>query len=52
VPIKELHKMTEVQVKKELGIFPQLTWVETLKVLPQQHIIIFRKKDEDKAGKN
>ncbi len=52
VPIKELHKMTEAQVKKELGVFPQLSWVETLKVLPQQHIIIFRKNNEGEAGKN
>ncbi len=43
VPIKEVHKMSEAQVKKEVAVFPALTWVETLAVLPQQHIIIFRK---------
>ncbi|HEV7406075.1 MAG TPA: class I SAM-dependent methyltransferase [Chthoniobacteraceae bacterium] len=44
VPIKLVHKMSEAQVKKEMGAFPQLEWVETNPVLPQQHIIIFRKK--------
>jgi ubiquinone/menaquinone biosynthesis C-methylase UbiE len=40
--IKPLHKMTEAQVRKEMAIFP-LKWLETVEVLPQQHIIIFRK---------
>ncbi|MHA3770893.1 class I SAM-dependent methyltransferase [Verrucomicrobiota bacterium sgz303538] len=44
VPIKTVHKMTEAQVKKEMAIFPQLAWEQTLETLPQQHIIIFRKK--------
>jgi ubiquinone/menaquinone biosynthesis C-methylase UbiE len=43
VPIKEVHKMSEAQVKKEMSAFPSLEWVETSKVLPQQHIIFFRK---------
>jgi ubiquinone/menaquinone biosynthesis C-methylase UbiE len=43
VPIKEVHKMSEAQVKKEMTLHP-LEWVETLKVLPWQHIIIFKKK--------
>ena len=43
VPIKPLHKMTELQVKKEVSVHP-LEWVETIGVLPRQHIIIFRKK--------
>jgi len=43
VPIKPLHKMTEAQVKKEMSILP-LEWVETIGVLPRQHIIVFRKK--------
>lgn len=42
VPIKALHKMTEAQVKKEAA-FQGYTWVETLGVLPRQHIVIFRK---------
>jgi ubiquinone/menaquinone biosynthesis C-methylase UbiE len=43
VPIKEVHKMSEAQVKKEMTLHP-LEWVETLGVLPWQHIIIFKKK--------
>jgi len=43
VPIKPLHKMTEAQVRKEMGVHP-LEWVETIKVLPRQHIIIFKRK--------
>jgi ubiquinone/menaquinone biosynthesis C-methylase UbiE len=42
VPIKPLHKMTEAQVKKEMSALP-LEWVETIGVLPRQHIIVFRK---------
>lgn len=42
VPIKPLHKMSEAQVKKEMASWP-LEWSETLKVLPRQHIIVFRK---------
>jgi ubiquinone/menaquinone biosynthesis C-methylase UbiE len=42
VPIKLVHKMTEKQVRYEMSIQP-LRWVETLNVLPRQHIIIFRK---------
>ena len=44
VPIKEVHKMTEAQVKKEMALHPELEWVETKKELPQQHVIIFRRK--------
>ena len=44
VPIKEVHKMSEAQVKKEMAIHPELEFVVTKKELPQQHIIIFRKK--------
>jgi len=42
VPIKEVHKMSEAQVKKEMSVLP-LDWVETIGVLPRQHIIVFRK---------
>jgi len=42
VPIKPLHKMTEAQVKKEMSLFP-LDWLQTIEVLPRQHIIIFRR---------
>ncbi len=44
VAIKEVHKLTEAQVKKEMALHPELEWVETKKELPQQHIIIFRRK--------
>jgi SAM-dependent methyltransferase len=43
VPIKPLHKMTEMQVKREMSVLP-LDWVHTIEVLPRQHIIIFRKR--------
>jgi ubiquinone/menaquinone biosynthesis C-methylase UbiE len=43
VPIKPLHKMTEAQVRKEMSVHP-LAWVETITVLPRQHIIIFKRK--------
>lgn len=42
VPIKQVHKMTEAQVRKEMTLHP-LDWVETIGTLPQQHIIVFRK---------
>jgi ubiquinone/menaquinone biosynthesis C-methylase UbiE len=43
VPIKEVHKMSEKQVRKEMAPLP-LVWVETNRVLPWQHIIVFKKK--------
>jgi len=43
VPIKLVHKMTEAQVRKEMSVHP-LDWVETIGSLPQQHIIVFRRK--------
>lgn len=42
IPIKALHKMTQRQVKKELGAVG-LTWQQTKKVLPQQHVMEFSK---------
>jgi ubiquinone/menaquinone biosynthesis C-methylase UbiE len=42
VPIKPVHKMSEAQVKKEMQPLP-LRWVETLNILPRQHVILFRK---------
>lgn len=44
VPIKEVHKMTEAQIKKEVALHPELEWVETKRDLPQQHIVFFRRK--------
>jgi precorrin-6B methylase 2 len=40
--IKRLHKMTEAQVRREMEPFP-LRWVETLEILPTQHILVFEK---------
>jgi SAM-dependent methyltransferase len=45
VPIKTVHKMSEEQVRKEMTPH-SLAWIETLKVLPRQHIIIFKKADK------
>lgn len=42
VPIKRLHTMTEMQVRKEAAPYP-LEWVKTVKELPWQHVIVFRK---------
>ena len=42
VPIKPLHKMTEVQAKREFTA-AGLRWVETLDFLPQQHFLVFEK---------
>ncbi len=50
VPIKLVHKMTEKQVLREMGVFP-LKHVKTVDTLPRQHIIIFEKKREEKKGK-
>jgi ubiquinone/menaquinone biosynthesis C-methylase UbiE len=41
--IKLVHKMTEKQVRKEMEPHA-LEWVQTIDVLPTQHIIIFKKK--------
>lgn len=52
VPIKEVHKMSEEQVKREL-LQPEfgLEWATTQEDLPRQHVIVFRKKaDGDKAA--
>jgi ubiquinone/menaquinone biosynthesis C-methylase UbiE len=43
VPIKEVHKMTVAQVRKEMSIFP-LSYQQTIEILPRQHIIVFTKK--------
>lgn len=42
VPIKEVHKMSVAQVKKEMSIWP-LHYDQTLEILPRQHIIEFTK---------
>lgn len=44
VPIKEIHKMTEAQVRLEAEQPEfQLEYVETIDELPRQHVIIFRR---------
>lgn len=42
VPIKPLHKMTQAQVKRE-ATAQGFKWIQTVDVLPRQHIIIFGK---------
>ena len=42
VPIKEVHKMSVAQVKKEMMLFP-LRFVENSPILPRQHILIFER---------
>ena len=47
VPIKLVHKMTEAQVKKEIGQPEfQLKWKETVASLPRQHIVIFERREK------
>jgi hypothetical protein len=44
VPIKDVHKMTEAQAKKEMAAIG-LTWVSTdSTTLPWQHLMIFTKR--------
>jgi ubiquinone/menaquinone biosynthesis C-methylase UbiE len=43
VPIKPLHRMTESQVRREAEVHP-FEWVETIRTLPRQHVIVFRKR--------
>jgi SAM-dependent methyltransferase len=44
IPIKLVHKMSEAQVRKEMALQPEMEWIETRKELPQQHIIVSRRK--------
>ncbi len=48
VPIKLVHKMSERQVLKEMGPFPEMEHTKTVKSLPWQHVIVFTRKP---AGK-
>ncbi len=44
VPIKEVHKMSEAQVRKEAGQAEfGLRWKETINKLPRQHVVVFEK---------
>lgn len=42
VPIKRLHKMSEMQMKQEMAAIG-LDWVRTESYLPQQHVLVFQK---------
>ncbi|MEY2727190.1 MAG: putative methyltransferase YcgJ [Planctomycetota bacterium] len=44
VPIKEVHKMSQAQVRIEAEQ-PEfnLAWLETIHILPRQHVIVFQK---------
>ena len=42
VPIKELHKLSEAQVRREMAAIG-LDWKRTEDYLPQQHVLIFEK---------
>jgi ubiquinone/menaquinone biosynthesis C-methylase UbiE len=42
VPIKKLHKMTQVQVKREMAAVG-LKWEKTVNELPWQHFLVFRR---------
>ena len=45
VPIKEIHKLSQVQAKKEVEQAEfGLRWTETIHILPRQHILVFTKK--------
>tara|TARA_B100001094_G_scaffold313934_1_gene352261 strand:+ start:111 stop:722 length:612 start_codon:yes stop_codon:yes gene_type:complete len=44
VPIKRLHKMTQVQSKKEMKAIG-FDWKETRHMLPQQHFMVYLKPD-------
>ena len=43
VPIKRIHKMSVAQARKEMAAVG-LEFVETIETLPQQHLLLFRKK--------
>ena len=48
VPIKLVHKMTERQVILEMAEFADVEHEKTIKTLPWQHIVLFKKKDGKK----
>jgi outer membrane protein assembly factor BamB len=51
VPIKEVHKMYELQVRKEANLQELgLVWHKTDESLPRQHVIIFQKIDPQQNG--
>ena len=42
VPIKALHKMSELQIRREISMLP-LVWERTSERLPMQHVVEFRR---------
>jgi len=42
VPMRELHKMSEAQIKREAAVHP-LVWERTVETLPWQPVVVFRK---------
>ena len=44
VPIKALHKMSEVQIRREAAEHA-LVWDRTVGTLPWQHLVVFRKRN-------
>ena len=48
VPIKLVHKMSERQVLKEMGVFREMEHTKTFETLPWQHVIVFTKKEPKK----
>jgi ubiquinone/menaquinone biosynthesis C-methylase UbiE len=48
VPIKNVHRMSEKQVLKEMAEHPELRHVGTLDFMPWQHVIIFERKIDEK----
>lgn len=48
VPILLVHKMSERQVIKEMGAFPEMEHTKTVGTLPWQHVVIFTKKEAKK----
>jgi len=43
VPIKQLHKMSEAQIRREAAAHP-LVWERSIPGLPWQHALVFRRK--------
>jgi ubiquinone/menaquinone biosynthesis C-methylase UbiE len=44
VPIKQLHKMSEAQIRREAAVF-SLEWERSVRTLPWQHVMVFRKRN-------
>ena len=42
IPIKPLHKLTEIQVRQEMALHP-LEFVTNYPILPRQHILVFQR---------